>query len=348
LGDITKEIYNIAEKYILNAEERREKLQQLQDNKVRLIQEQARLEDEKHTFFGLDWSENVIKKELEDATNIHLSAEAIVRLVETYLEIRLGGSKTYILGEGKTKTLRLNEDNRRDLLEDFYKIDRQANHVYKEWEQYLNESQPFEKITFDGKYASENKDVVFIMPTHPLVKQALKCFEEDPVRCSLSVKTDKVPAGKYPFLIYEWLYKGVKPDNKLQVITLENIPNNIMLELLYNATTKTLENVEIEQLPLEALHYKVWEVAKEEYLNITMQIIGFKKESLISSQAARSKALKELLKNATDPNIIRMRNSQLAKQEREFNAKMEELTQKIQQSDIVTKKLVIGIVEVEN
>ena len=348
LGDITKEIYNIAEKYILNAEERREKLQQLQDNKVRLIQEQARLEDEKHTFFGLDWSENVIKKELEDATNIHLSAEAIVRLVETYLEIRLGGSKTYILGEGKTKTLRLNEDNRRDLLEDFYKIDRQANHVYKEWEQYLNENQPFEKITFDGKYASENKDVVFIMPTHPLVKQALKCFEEDPVRCSLSVKTDKIPAGKYPFLIYEWLYKGVKPDNKLQVITLENIPNNIMLELLYNATTKTLENVEIEQLPLEALHYKVWEVAKEEYLNITMQIIGFKKESLISSQAARSKALKELLKNATDPNIIRMRNSQLAKQEREFNAKMEELTQKIQQSDIVTKKLVIGIVEVEN
>jgi hypothetical protein len=79
-----------------------------------------------------------------------------------------------------------------------------------------------------------------------------------------------------------------------------------------------------------------------------MQIIGFKKESLISSQAARSKALKELLKNATDPNIIRMRNSQLAKQEREFNAKMEELTQKIQQSDIVTKKLIIGIVEVEN
>ena len=38
LGDITKEIYDIAEKYALNPEERREKLQQLQDNKIRLIQ----------------------------------------------------------------------------------------------------------------------------------------------------------------------------------------------------------------------------------------------------------------------------------------------------------------------
>lgn len=42
LGDITKEIYDIAQKYILNPEERRIKLQQLQDNKVRLIQEQQK------------------------------------------------------------------------------------------------------------------------------------------------------------------------------------------------------------------------------------------------------------------------------------------------------------------
>lgn len=86
LGDITKEIYDIAQKYILNPEERRIKLQQLQDNKVRLIQEQQKIEDEKHSFFSLDLSENVMRQELADATNIHLSTDAIYRLVETYLE----------------------------------------------------------------------------------------------------------------------------------------------------------------------------------------------------------------------------------------------------------------------
>lgn len=70
LGDITKEIYDIAQKYILNPEERRIKLQQLQDNKVRLIQEQQKIEDEKHSFFSLDLSENVMRQELADATNI--------------------------------------------------------------------------------------------------------------------------------------------------------------------------------------------------------------------------------------------------------------------------------------
>lgn len=235
LGDITKEIYNIAEQYILNPEERREKLQQLQDNKIRLIQEQQKMEDEKHTFFGLDLSENVMKKELQDATNIHLSAEAIERLVETYLEKRLGDSNTYILGDGKAKTLRLNIDNRKLLFDDYNKLPRQTNPVYRQWDQYLNNSVPFEKITFDGEYAAENNDVVFIMPTHPLVKQALKCFEDEPILCSLKIKTDILPVGEYPFIIYEWLYKGVKPDNKLQVVTLDDIPNNVLLEAIYNA-----------------------------------------------------------------------------------------------------------------
>lgn len=65
------------------------------------------MEDEKHTFFGLDLSENQMKKELQDATNIHLSAASIERLVETYLEKRLGENNTYILGEGQSRTLQI-------------------------------------------------------------------------------------------------------------------------------------------------------------------------------------------------------------------------------------------------
>lgn len=348
LGEITKKIYDICEKYILNPSERQEKLQQLQDNKVRLIQEQQRMEDEKHTFFGLDMSESVIKQELEDATNIHVSSDSIYRLVETYLEKRLGDGVQYILGEGKLKTLRLNADNRRLLYEDYCGLPRQANAVYKSWDDYLNNAIPFEKITFDGQYAAEHNDVVFIMPTHPLVKQALSCFEDEPVLASLKVKTTTIPEGTYPFLIYEWLYKGVKPDNKLQVITAENLPNNIVLEAIYSTFNGDLDASCVNQMPLEELHYQIWQVAKEAYKELASQIIGFKQESLISSQMARQKTIEDRLAKETDPRIIRMKQSQLVSQKLSFDEKMSELSLQIDQSDIVTRKLVIGILQVEN
>lgn len=346
LGDITKEIYNIAEQYILNPEERREKLQQLQDNQIRLIQEQQKMEDEKHTFFGLDLSENVIKKELQDATNIHLSAEAIERLVETYLEKRLGDNSAYILGEGKAKTLRLNADNRRLLFEDYCKLPKQANPVFKQWDQYLNNSVPFEKITFDGEYASENSDVVFIMPTHPLVKQALKCFEDEPILCSLKVKTDSLPAGEYPFIIYEWLYKGVKPDNKLQVVTLEDIPNKALLEAIYNAQDD--DNLaEVNQELIDNKHFRIWQVAKNDYIEYSKQIIGYKLENLTISYNSRLKVIKERLEKETDARIIRMKQSQLASIEISFEDKKKELASIISQSDIVVRKIAIGSIKVE-
>lgn len=345
LGDITKEIYDIAEKYVLNPEERREKLQQLQDNKIRLIQEQQKMEDEKHTFFGLDLSENQIKKELQDATNIHLSAASIERLVETYLEKRLGENNTYILGEGQSRTLRLSADNRKTLYEDYSKLPKQANQVYKQWDQYLNNAVPFEKITFDGEYAAGNNDVVFIMPTHPLVKQALRCFEDEPVQCSLTVKSEDLPVGEHHFIIYEWLYKGVKPDNKLQVVTLEDIPNDILLKAIYHAQND-IRLVEVEQEAIDNKHFRIWQAAKDDYIEYSRQIVGYKLENLSMSYKSRIKAVKDRLVKETDARIIRMKQSQLVSIELSFEEKQKELNNFIVQSDIVIRKLAVGVLKV--
>lgn len=345
LGDITKEIYDIAEKYALNPEERREKLQQLQDNKIRLIQEQRKMEDEKHTFFGLDLSENMMKKELEAATNIHLSAASIARLAETYLEKRLGDN-TYILGDGPARTLRLSAENRRLLYEDYSKLPKQANQVYRQWDQYLNNAVPFEKITFDGEYAADNRDVVFIMPTHPLVKQALKCFEDEPVQCFLRVKDSSIPVGIHHFVIYEWLYKGVKPDNKLQVVTLENIPNNALLEAIYYACDSD-GKFDIDQELIDNKHFRIWQAAKNDYIEESKQIVGYKLENLSTSYNARIKAIKDRLATETDTRIIRMKQSQLTSIDSVFKEKEKELLESITQSDIIVRKLAYGTLQVE-
>lgn len=346
LGEVTREIYNVVEKYILNPQERAQKELQIADNAIRKMQEQRRLEEEKHTFFGLDLSEEVMRKELQDATNIHLSADAIVRLVETYLEKRLGAENQYIIGNGVEKKLRLNADNRQILLTDFEALGRQPNPVYKAWDNYLNNRTPFEKITFDGEYATEHKDITFIMPTHPLVKQAIRYFSDEPVQCSLTVKSDKLQSGDYPFIIYEWQYKGVKPNCVLQVVTSDDIDSKLMLELIY--TAQDSDGIQIfDSDELENKHFAIWKSAKEQYLIESEQSIRFKLSSLVSSQQGQIRAIQNRLATETNERIITMKTAQLERVKQSFNEKQEKLKTEINKCDIISAKLAVGVLHVE-
>jgi len=347
LGEVTREIYNVVEQYILNPQERAQKELQIADNAIRKMQEQKRLEEEKHTFFGLDLSEEVMRKELQDATNIHLSADAIVRLVETYLEKRLGADNQYIIGNGVEKKLRLNADFRQILLADYELLGRQPNPVYKAWDNYLNNRMPFEKITFDGEYATKHRDITFIMPTHPLVKQAIRYFSDEPVQCCLTVKTDKLRKGEYPFIVYEWQYKGIKPNSELEVVTKGNIDSKTMLELIYNA--QDCDDVElIDTASLEDLHFAKWKTAKEKYLVEAEQSIRFKISSLVASQQGQIRAIQNILAKAADERIIVMKKAQLERLEQTFTEKQKKLNNEIGKCDIISTKLVVGILHVEN
>lgn len=347
LGEVTREIYNVVEKYILNPQERAQKEMQIADNAIRKMQEQQRLEEEKHAFFGLDLSEEVMRKELQNATNIHLSADAIARLVETYLEKRLGADNQYILGNGVEKTLRLNAENRQTLLADYEKLERQSNPVYKAWNKYLNNQTPFEKITFDGEYATEHRDITLIMPTHPLVKQAIRCFRDEPVQCGLTVKSDKLPQGDYSFAVYEWQYKGVKPNSELQVITERQLDSKVMLELIYNS--QDVEDIELLNTDnLESIHFSLWKKAKENYMAEAEQTIRFKMSSLVASQQGQIKAIQNILAKATEARIIKMKQAQLERLEQSFVEKQATLNSEIDKCDIVASKLVVGILNVEN
>lgn len=346
LGEITKGIYDIVESYTLTPDERREKLQQLRDNKVRLIQETERMESEKHTFFGLDMSESVMKKELEDATNIHLSENAIVNLVETYFKKKLGDSKTYIVGSDKIKTLRLNEENRTKLLFDFNKLQRQINPTYRAWEGYLKGTKKFDKVIFDGKIAAENPDAIFVMPMHPLVKQAIASFEHDPVTCVLKTKDKGLPCGKYPFLVYEWQYKGIKPNCRLQVITEMAIENDVILNAIFNAESDNGMPI-IDTHELETKHYSLWQKTKKAYIAEAEQIIGDRKQSLSVSEKALEHSIEEQIRNATDVKILRMKKSELEAKRTVYAEKMDTLNALIGQADIVAKKLVEGVLIIE-
>ena len=86
LGEITREIRNIAENYALSDDERRSKLQQLADNKIRLIQEQEDLEQRQLEFFGIRFPEDQMRKDIAEASSFWLSPVSIQRLITLYLE----------------------------------------------------------------------------------------------------------------------------------------------------------------------------------------------------------------------------------------------------------------------
>ncbi len=132
LGEITRDIRNIAENYSLSDEERRSKLEQLADNKIRLIQEQEKLEQRQMELFGIRLPEDQMKKEIDDASSFWLSPASIRRLVTLYLQRICGKEQDLILGEKPLKTLRLSQDARNIILRDFQQLHRQNISAYRD------------------------------------------------------------------------------------------------------------------------------------------------------------------------------------------------------------------------
>ncbi|MCD8286706.1 MAG: SNF2-related protein [Clostridia bacterium] len=350
LGKVTQEIYDIATQYMLSPEERKKKELQIADNTIREMQEQQSLEEEKRAFFGLDLSEEVMRKEMEDATNIHLSPAARERLVASYLDSRLANGAQCILGDGVQRTMRLAQDAKQVLYADFCLLEQPlpAPPLYKDWKKYLDSTDPYLKITFDGEYATQHPDVAFIMPTHPLVRQAMKSSADEPVECSLRIQTDALPAGDYPFIVYEWKYTGTQPNNELVVVSPASLSSKEMLQLIYDSTDADIRPDEEATEALGEKHYTLWREEKARYLADCRQTIRYRTESLASSQQGQIKAIHEQLSKVTNEKIRRMRLKQLENLQQSFREKARALATEIDRCDIDSEKLAYGNLHVDN
>ena len=135
-------------------EERQAKLQQLSDNKIRLIREQEELEQRQMELFGIRLPEDRMKKEIEDASSFWLSPASIQRIVTLYLQKACGKEQEFILGERPLKTLRLSQEARSILLRDYQQLSRQNIIAYREWENWLKAGNPHLLVTFEADCAA--------------------------------------------------------------------------------------------------------------------------------------------------------------------------------------------------
>jgi ATP-dependent helicase HepA len=352
LGEITKEIRDIAENFCLSEEDRRAQLQQLADNKIRLIQEQEELEERQLELFGIRLPEQQIKREIEEASSFWLTPESIHRLVTQYLQRTCGREQEYILGEKPLKTLRLSQDARRNLLQDLQRLPRQGTVAYREWENWLKGSNPHLVVTFESECAMRHPEAAFIMPLHPLARQAALSFDQpERVVTALKVTSGKVPAGRYEFAIYQWQFLGIREDQVLRPVSSSELVTAHLDGLLEKAeTVEPIEGRNVSSVAwddLEALHYEMWSEARARHQNRTRRFAEYRRESLTTSHRARMSLLEEQLKQASDERIRRMRQSQIAAAEADYARHLQELEIAMERADIVAQAVAYGVLTVE-
>lgn len=348
LGRLTREIRDIAENLALTPEEQAVRLQQLADNEVRAIQEQARLEEEQAKLFGLSLprrDEDMVKQ----ASSFWLAPPMLANLVERYLE-KLEAIKTQrSLGRKAVTTLQLGQEARNKLLADFQALGLTGT-VAQAWERWLKGSDPYLTLTFDPSTADERRDIAFITPTHPLARQAAQTIEPAvPLICDLSVETSDVPPGRYPYAIYRWRKHGLKEDFTFQPVCAGPEIALRMLQLLESAhhhvTTSPI--TADEERDLEQAHYHLWSSARAEHIEEVAEVARSRITSLETTHAARLALLEEQRDTATDARIRRMRESQIETAKRDYERRTDELTRAAQQGDIIAEAVAFGVLVAE-
>jgi len=349
LGSVAKELRDIVENFSLSETEKQARIQQLTDNRIRLLQEQLLLEEKQKDLFSLKVSENSFHKELEGATNYWLSSASLINMVHTYLQARLEQDKEYILGEKALKTLRLSQMARATLLEDFRKCRLPRNAENRAWEKKLQSGDQHIQITFESDCSKENPNAMLISMAHPLIKQAAQYLESTGKQYAvLNVKSHVVQPGEYPFAVYQWKMAGDREDLILQPVSTDTVVNKHIMELLQNSVD-CCERIEISPErwdEVEHIHHDMWEQALASHKQRTKELIRYKVGSLTTSHNARMAFLGELLSKASDPKIRQMRESELRNATADYEQHLQDLEQAADKADILFETLAYGILRV--
>lgn len=349
LGEITKEIYTIAESLTLTPEQRTERLRQLGANKLRQIQEEAMLEEKQAELFGLAVPNQSWHKKLTEAESFWLSPKALQHCVSVYLSAITNATTGFLLGDKPLKTLRLGENIRTRMLDDFHCLSRSADPVGRQWEKWLKGTDPLLPVTFDQKIAAAEPKTVYLNVLHPLVRQAAHHLQRhDSAQINLTAATMCVPPGVYHFALYQWSEVGLRNNDKLVVVTSDTKLDDIFMSLLEIAIESPIDIScgETEMLQLEKQHYNRWRAARADHMAENRNMVQHRERSLEVSHRARRKQLMDQINKAVDGKIHRMKKAELEHADTDYKRRAEELQTLADKADIHAILIMTGALEV--
>lgn len=350
LGQISQEIQSIGDNFQLTSAERQARLEQIADNKIRLIQEQSALEQKQRELFGIVLPEKEMQHQIDDASSFWLTPEALQNLIQQYLLNRTNKEQEYILGERNPKTLRLSQDARSALLQDFTQLPRQSSPGYRQWEKYLKGGDPHQIVTFDAEAAMGAPEAALITPLHPLVRQAAESLaSRDRIYVAVEAIDGELPPGDYSFAIYEWQHHGLRDDLRLVPVAESPIVEQRLTQLLADSkdlqSPPNLETTVEDQL--EQRQYDRWQEARQRHRKETEDLVAYRRQSLEASHQARLALLHEQLAQADNDKIRRMRTSQIAAAVADYDRRVAELDASKSKADITSQPLAFGVIRIK-
>ncbi len=348
LGEITREIHNIAASFTLTPEQRAERLQQLGDNKVRQIQEETALEEKQAELFGLTVPNRSWREEIAEAESFWLSPDALQRCVAAYLSGMGETGGGFMPGDKPLKTLRLGRKMRARLLDDFRSLPRSTDPVARQWGKWLRGADPLLSVTFDQETAAE-PEAVYLNVLHPLARQAARRLERpEAARVSLTASSDAVPPGGYPFALYRWRKVGIRSDDTLMGVASDPGLDGAIMSLLEMATDAPAgippDEAAIERL--DKRHHGEWRRARANHMAENREHVQHRLHSLSASHQARRKLLEDQIDRATNDRIRRMKESELARANHDYEGRVADLERLAESADIHAKLVVYGIMHI--
>jgi ATP-dependent helicase HepA len=352
LGKITHELHEVAENLTLTREEIQTRLQQIADNDIRLIQEQAALEERQKDLFGISLPAQQLEREIQNVTSFWLSPWALQNLLQYYLEQNCGAEQTYILGEKPQKRLRLSQESRNIVLSQLQHLPRQISLVYREWEKWLKGSSPYLPITFDAACAADKREITFLNAIHPLAQQAAQTFKKNEVLyTAISIMEPSLAEGVHHFGIWLWQKSGIREEVTLQPICNDPTITDCFLDVLKHAMPVHPGEIQLPDQAvfdqLDVYHHRLWKSAQEAHKIYNVQLSQYRKESLQTSHRAQLSQLHTQLAQANEENIRRMRQAQIVNAEADFKRRLDELDKASQRTDISAQPVAFGVIVVK-
>ena len=349
LGEITQEIHNIADSFTLTPEQRAERLQQLGDNKIRQVQEETALEEKQAELFGLTVPNQSWREEIAEAESFWLSPEAMQRCVTAYLSGVAETDGGFLLGDKPLKTLRLGQNIRARLLDDFRSQPRSTDPVARQWEKWLRGSDPLLPVTFDQESAAAETKAAYLTILHPLVRQAARYLERSkPVQVSLIASSEAVPPDEYPFALYQWRKAGIRSDDTLVAIAFDPKLDGAVMSLLEVAADAPAGTPPDEDAieRLDKRHHGEWRAARANHMAENREFVQHRRQSLSTSHRARCKLLEDQIGTATNDKIRRMKEGELARANYDYEHRVAELEKLAESADIHATLVVEGMLRV--
>lgn len=349
LGAITKELHNIADTFSLSEEERGQQLHQLADNKIRQMEEERRLEERQGELFGLNLAAASWEHRLEQSRNHWLEPMALGLAVSTYLARRLGKDHDYLLGDKPLKTLRLSQEARSALLDDYRSLGRSTDPNYRAWEKWLKGTSPTLSVTFEQETAVENASALLLSLGHPLLRQAAAyLLEAEPVTVRLATTHESLPEGAHPFALYRWTKQGAKRDEELIPVARDPALAELLLGMLSSAVDAPELELPEKQIwdDLDAVHHQVWLAESTQHAEDNRQLVGMQLQSLTASFTARRALLEGQVRSTTNDRIRIMKNAELVRAQVDFDVRIASLRKAAESGDIRATPAVFGVIAV--